>query len=204
MSFLQFSSKRKGIRAWNFRMMIRKIWWFLWYQNRNNFEKNEKKKGPGFCKGHLGPSMTKLRALIFGAQKSFIHQRLKSAKCFKGHWALSLKIDTNPQACLILTPVSFVFLSVAISLFVGVSFTLFVTCFITDVAKIQLGNVRPTLERNCSINHTNRYLNLHNMNHLLWWVFVNIGNSYKIMPIRYLKCKRWSDNYLEPRKYRVA
>ena len=25
-------------------MMIRKIWWFLWYQNRNNFEKNEKRK----------------------------------------------------------------------------------------------------------------------------------------------------------------
>ena len=42
--FLQFSSKRKGIRAWNFRMMIRKIWQFLWYQNRNNFEKNEKRK----------------------------------------------------------------------------------------------------------------------------------------------------------------
>ena len=42
--FLQFSSKRKGIRAWNFRMMIRKIWRFLWYQNRNNFEKNEKRK----------------------------------------------------------------------------------------------------------------------------------------------------------------
>ena len=41
---LQFSSKRKGIRAWNFRMMIRKIWRFLWYQNRNNFEKNEKRK----------------------------------------------------------------------------------------------------------------------------------------------------------------
>ena len=43
--FLQFSSKRKGIRAWNFRMMIRKIWQFLWYQNRNNFEKKWKKKG---------------------------------------------------------------------------------------------------------------------------------------------------------------
>ena len=42
--FLQFSSKRKGIRAWNFRMMIRKIWRFFWYQNRNNFEKNEKRK----------------------------------------------------------------------------------------------------------------------------------------------------------------
>ena len=42
--FLQFSSKRKGIRAWNFRMMIRKIWQFLWYQNRSNFEKNEKRK----------------------------------------------------------------------------------------------------------------------------------------------------------------
>ena len=42
--FLQFSSKRKGIMAWNFRMMIRKIWRFLWYQNRNNFEKNEKRK----------------------------------------------------------------------------------------------------------------------------------------------------------------
>ena len=42
--FLQFSSQRKGIRAWNFRMMIRKIWQFLWYQNRNNFEKNEKRK----------------------------------------------------------------------------------------------------------------------------------------------------------------
>ena len=25
-------------------MMIRKIWRFLWYQNRNNFEKNEKRK----------------------------------------------------------------------------------------------------------------------------------------------------------------
>ena len=25
-------------------MMIRKIWWFLWYQNHNNFEKNEKRK----------------------------------------------------------------------------------------------------------------------------------------------------------------
>ena len=44
--FLQLSSKRKGIRAWNFRMMIRKIWRFLWYQNRNNFEKKRKKKGP--------------------------------------------------------------------------------------------------------------------------------------------------------------
>ena len=42
--FLEFSSKRKGIRAWNFRMMIRKIWRFLWYQNHNNFEKNEKRK----------------------------------------------------------------------------------------------------------------------------------------------------------------
>ena len=41
---MQFSSKRKGIRAWNFRMMIRKIWRFFWYQNRNNFEKNEKRK----------------------------------------------------------------------------------------------------------------------------------------------------------------
>ena len=41
--FLQFSSKRKGIRAWNFRMMIRKIWRFLWYQNRNNFEKKKQK-----------------------------------------------------------------------------------------------------------------------------------------------------------------
>ena len=37
--FLQFSSKRKGIRAWNFRMMIRKIWQFLWYQNRNNSDR---------------------------------------------------------------------------------------------------------------------------------------------------------------------
>ena len=42
--FLQFSSKRKGIRAWNFRMMIRKIWRFLWYQNRKNFEKNENRR----------------------------------------------------------------------------------------------------------------------------------------------------------------
>ena len=42
--FLQFSSKRKGIRAWNFRMMVRKKRRFLWYQNRNNFEKNEKRK----------------------------------------------------------------------------------------------------------------------------------------------------------------
>ena len=39
--FLQFSSKRKGIRARNFRIMIRKIWRFLWYQNRNDFEKSE-------------------------------------------------------------------------------------------------------------------------------------------------------------------
>ena len=50
--FLQFSSKRKGIRAWNFRMMIRKIWRFLWYQNRNNFKKNKKKKGPSTFKRH--------------------------------------------------------------------------------------------------------------------------------------------------------
>ena len=42
--FLQFSSKRKGIRAWNFRIKIRKIWQFLWYQNRNNFEKMKKRK----------------------------------------------------------------------------------------------------------------------------------------------------------------
>ena len=42
--FLQFSSKCKGIRAWNFRMMIRKIWRFLWYQNPNNFKKNKKRK----------------------------------------------------------------------------------------------------------------------------------------------------------------
>ena len=41
---MQFSSERKGVRVWNFRMMIRKIWQFLWYQNRNNFEKNEKRK----------------------------------------------------------------------------------------------------------------------------------------------------------------
>ena len=48
--FLQFSSKRKGIRAWNL-MMIRKIWRLLWYQNRNNFEKKWKKKGPSSFKG---------------------------------------------------------------------------------------------------------------------------------------------------------
>ena len=44
--FLQFSSKGKGIRVWNFRMMIRKIWRFLWYQNRNDFDKMKKKLGP--------------------------------------------------------------------------------------------------------------------------------------------------------------
>ena len=51
--FLQFSSKRKGIRAWNFIMMIRKIWRFLWYQNRNNFEKNEKRKDQAPLKQQL-------------------------------------------------------------------------------------------------------------------------------------------------------
>ena len=36
---LMFSSELQGMKAWNFRMMIRKIWLFLWYQNHNNFEK---------------------------------------------------------------------------------------------------------------------------------------------------------------------
>ena len=37
---LTFSLEPQGIRAWNFRMMIRKILLFLRYQNRNNFESN--------------------------------------------------------------------------------------------------------------------------------------------------------------------
>ena len=76
--FLQFSSKRKGIRVWNFRMMIRKIWRFLWYQNCNNFEKNEKRKDHA----PLMP-IRKKRCLV--GKKSLLYKRmpyLGLRKCF--------------------------------------------------------------------------------------------------------------------------
>ena len=78
---MQFSSKRKGIRAWNFRMMIRKIWQFFWYQNRNNFEKNEKRKDQAPL------SRCNVRLTLGGF---FIHD-----KCILWFYSIYLVIDVS-------------------------------------------------------------------------------------------------------------
>ena len=92
--FLQFSSKRKGIRGWNSRIMIRKIWRFLWYQNRNNFEKNEKKKGPSSCKKVMLKTFifpSSCQELLFCCSYQYNYTILLWNKIFNNylhHWAI--------------------------------------------------------------------------------------------------------------------